>query len=378
MFFISGVVLSFFLAALLLLKRQKQFSDWILFCWLVFTGIHIGSYYMFTSGILYQFPGLLGIALPFPTLHGPFLYLYVDAVLKQRKGLSRRQWLHFLPVALDYALLFPYLLLPAAEKISVYQQAGKGYEYFVYTNNVLISLSGIIYSLVTLYRLYQSYSGPVALLRSTRLWLISLAAFIVGIWTVVLLNFSDTYVFSMALLFVYYIGFAGISRAGVFSAPLPAMAAVAPAITVETDTTRVMSDPVSDTIAPKYAKSGLQEEAVDALHQSLVQLMQVEQPFKNADLTLADLAKTLNTHPNYLSQVINDKEGMNFNEYLNQKRLFTFQELALDPQKRQYTLLALAYESGFNSKSAFNRYFKKATGTSPSAWLMEKSGDSER
>lgn len=374
MLFISGIGLSFFLAALLLVKRQKQFADWILFCWLVFTGIHIGSYYLFASGILYQFPGLLGIALPFPTLHGPFLFLYVDAVLKQRKGLSRWQWLHFLPVALDYALLFPYLLLPAAEKITVYQQAGKGYEYFVYTNNVLISLSGILYSLVTLYRLYQSYSGPVVLNRTTRIWLMSLAAFIVGIWTVVLLNFNDAYVFYLALIFVYYIGFAGISRAGVFSAPLPIVASAAPASRAayaDGPTPEFLSE---DPATPKYAKSGLQEEAADVLHQSLVQLMQAEQPFKNADLTLADLAKTLNTHPNYLSQVINDKEGMNFNEYLNHKRLLTFQELALDPQKQQFTLLALAYESGFNSKSAFNRYFKKATGTSPSGWLSEKNG----
>lgn len=368
MIFVTGIGLAFFLAVLLLIKKQKEVADWILFCWLLFTGIHISAYYFLSTGILYQFPAMLGIGLPFPTLHGPFLFLYVNAVIHEQKGFARKNTWHFVPTLLDYALLVPFLLLPTEKKIEVFQQGGKGYEYFVWTNNILISASGIFYSLVTLYQLYQSYSKPMSLTRNTRIWLVSLAAFIVGIWMVVLLNFNDEYIFTGALVFVYYIGFAGISRAGVFATPLPAVSGQSGPTPV------AMQDPISEALGPKYAKSGLQDGTADELHQALVAIMQEKQPYRNAELTLADLAKALDTHPNYLSQVINEKEGMNFYEYINQSRLKAFQQLAMDPAKQQYTLLALAYESGFNSKSSFNRYFKKATGTSPSSWLQEQNG----
>jgi AraC-like DNA-binding protein len=77
----------------------------------------------------------------------------------------------------------------------------------------------------------------------------------------------------------------------------------------------------------------------------------------------------LNTQPNYLSQVINEKEGKIFYDYINTIRIEEFKRLAVLPESRKYTLLALAEQCGFNSKSSFNRYFKKVTGQSPSEFM---------
>ena len=93
--------------------------------------------------------------------------------------------------------------------------------------------------------------------------------------------------------------------------------------------------------------------------------------FKDPELNLGQLAGNLNVHSNVLSQVINSFENKSFYDYINGLRIEEFKTLVADPVNRQYTLLSLAYECGFNSKTAFNRNFKKVTALSPSEYLSQ-------
>jgi AraC-like DNA-binding protein len=61
--------------------------------------------------------------------------------------------------------------------------------------------------------------------------------------------------------------------------------------------------------------------------------------------------------------------GVNFNEFINQYRLKHFKSIALKPEFKHITILGLAYDSGFNSKSVFNTFFKKSEGVTPSKWV---------
>jgi AraC-like DNA-binding protein len=67
--------------------------------------------------------------------------------------------------------------------------------------------------------------------------------------------------------------------------------------------------------------------------------------------------------------VINTRLNKNFYDYINAQRVEAFIRLVAEPQYRRYTLLALAFQCGFNSKSSFNRNFKKVMGDSPSEYL---------
>jgi len=77
----------------------------------------------------------------------------------------------------------------------------------------------------------------------------------------------------------------------------------------------------------------------------------------------------VNISSNKLSWLLNERIGQNFNEYINSLRLENFKENALNPANSHFNILGLAYESGFNSKSVFNVFFKKTEGMTPKAWL---------
>jgi YesN/AraC family two-component response regulator len=97
--------------------------------------------------------------------------------------------------------------------------------------------------------------------------------------------------------------------------------------------------------------------------------MASERPFRESELMLADLAVKLNTLPNHLSQLINEREGKSFYDYINTLRIEEFIRLASVPDSRRYSLMGLAQECGFSSKSSFIRYCRKVTGKSPSEFL---------
>jgi len=104
---------------------------------------------------------------------------------------------------------------------------------------------------------------------------------------------------------------------------------------------------------------------------SLTAMMEKNAAYLDNSITLRSTAEMLNLSPNKLSFIINEFIGKNFNDYINGYRLKAFQEKAIGPQNRHLTLLGLAYESGFTSKSVFNDFFKKKTGLTPKAWLKK-------
>ena len=380
MFYTVGIIISFFLCLLLLGKKHKTAADYLLSFWLCWIGVHLGFYYLALSEKIYEFPFLLGLSIPMPLGHPPLLFLYTAALC--RGQLPRYWWGHFVPVVASYLYLIPFLLLPAEQKIWVFQNKGAGYEGFMLLMNLAINVSGVAYTIFS-YRLLQKHRRIISDLFSNEekinlRWLQNLIYGLAGIWIAVLVG-NDAVVFGAAVVFVLFIGYFGIRQVGIFTNQ--------PALQIaqsnydqpaggQTDLTPIpyfseKTDP--DTPPPtdkkKYEKSGLTAGAAEALHRRLQDLMHTEQLFKESELLLTDLAERLDTHPNYLSQIINEKEGKNFYDYVNSMRIEAFLKMAADPKSSHFTLLALALECGFNSKSAFNRCFKKVTGQSPSEFL---------
>lgn len=100
-------------------------------------------------------------------------------------------------------------------------------------------------------------------------------------------------------------------------------------------------------------------------------LMTNEKYYKNPELSVFDLAKELNTHPKKISQTINQEFAMNFNDYVNQYRIKAVIDLLHAGAHEKQTLLAIAFDCGFNSKSTFNRVFKYQTSYTPAAFCQK-------
>ena len=120
-------------------------------------------------------------------------------------------------------------------------------------------------------------------------------------------------------------------------------------------------------IAPPKALMSVTE--IDMVLEIFGKGMKEEKWFQNPSLSLRELAENVNISSNKLSWLLNERIGQNFNEYINSLRLENFKENVLNPANSHLTLLGLAYESGFNSKSVFNAFFKKIEGMTPKAWL---------
>jgi AraC-like DNA-binding protein len=118
--------------------------------------------------------------------------------------------------------------------------------------------------------------------------------------------------------------------------------------------------------SPKYEKSRLDDSIAESYANELKQLMEAKKPYKDPDLTLPELAKKLNLSTNILSQVINGYCCQNFYNFVNIYRAEEVIGMMKDPLCENRSILDLAYDAGFKSKTTFNTIFKKHTGLTPS------------
>lgn len=386
MFYLIGIIISFFLTLLLAGKRNKSEADHILALWLLFTGFHLTMFYLFISGNYHQFPYLLGTELPLPLIHGPFLYLYVVALTEQRPK-WRVALLHFLPVLLAYLIMIPFLCLPVERKIWVYDHEGRGYELIKTALFIALIASGICYVWLSLKRLNThkknieqqfSYTDKINLN-----WLRYLIYGTSTIWLVIISGLPDEVIYAAVVLYVVFIGYFGIRQVGVFTyqqvamdepgggEPTGPLSEHGRIFEGKEDENPELQDPEPGVSKTKYWKSGLTDDVARKIHEDLNALMETQKLFKDPELSLLGLSRRLDVHPNNLSQVINSIEKMNFYDYINARRIDEFKRIIHLPENQKFTLLSLAYECGFNSKTTFNRNFKKITGFAPSEYLKQ-------
>ena len=324
---------------------------------------HIFLFYISYIEDVYQWPHLLGIITTLPLLQSVFLYYYVSSVTNQ---FPKKNWvamLHLIPAISGNIYLIPFYMLSAQEKITVFESNGKGHEAFLIVGLILIYISGIIYVIwsgILLSKHKKNIRNQFSDIEEIELkWLQFLTYGIGAIWCIVIFTNNDLYIFSGVSVFVILIGFFGVQQRAIFTSRLIHL--IKPSIEK-----KIMSNADKK---KKYSTSGLTETVGEDLYKNLIQLITVEAYYKKPNLSLNNLASELNIHPNYLSQIINDKEGKNFYNFVNAFRVEEFKRIAVLPENKRFTLLSLAYDCGFNSKSSFNRYFKKHTCQTPSEYF---------
>jgi AraC-like DNA-binding protein len=116
----------------------------------------------------------------------------------------------------------------------------------------------------------------------------------------------------------------------------------------------------------KYSASTLESWKSQHYLQKLLSLMEKEKPYRDPEITVEKLSNMLDISEKHLSQILNERLQLNFNNFVNKYRVEEAQKKILDPKEKDFVILKIAYDVGFNSKSAFNAAFKKFTQMSPS------------
>jgi AraC-like DNA-binding protein len=360
---------AFFFTALLLQKKPRALHDNILVLWLIYLGLFIGVYAFYSHELFTHFRLLSVSLISLLMLHGPFLYIYVLSLVNGRTSLSSADFLHLIP----YLLFNSYVLVASfspelSEKLNLeLVSPGQGTPVLFSLFLILTALSGTIYFVLT-FRLFRNFDRNISNNFSNAEvvdlhWIRRLAIAFGVVWTLLItitvihhvLNmftaaFCTDGLFLALSFFVILIGWFGLRQKAIFS---PA---------------NIVIDRTSGEEQPKYSGSRLSAADAKSYTDRISAYMSSAKPYLQPELSLPQLASDLDIPVHYLSQVINEQLGQNFHDFINRYRVDTFRERLSAGDSENFTLLGIAFECGFNSKSAFNRVFRQFTGMTPSQY----------
>lgn len=303
---------------------------------------------------------------PFGAIQGAPFLLYIAAMSKKDFRLQLWHWLLFVPFLMVTIWLVPFYGLPSEEKRHIlelsYQALPNDWKY-IFAFSGLMNFGYLLASYVLVLRhervIQQVYSSP---LGKTLLWTrhflyAGSATFLVCIlMSFYDINWADSFSNLCFVTIIYVFGYRAMRQPDVFGDlkqdAIPENAAIS------------LVHPLA-----RYEKSGLSEEKAQKLLQKLETLMEEEKIFLNPTLNLQQLSMHLEIPPHQLSQLLNQYRGESFSDFINSYRVAYFKKAVTDPANAHLSLLGIAFESGFNSKAAFNDVFKKKTGLTPSDFV---------
>lgn len=288
---------------------------------------------------------------------GPTIYLFVQSTLSEKR-FSKQDLFHYIPgVFYSLVITFYYILAPK-EAVNERIESGELFRVIriLVGTGLTVNISYFLLSVLKYQELKKSLQDEVSYILNInfiRNFLIAIGGCLLMWLVVYLISFGKNYqleiqsrefiwlAIALLVLFIAYYQM------------------VAPAVfRFETVT------PVT-----KYAQSKFSHADLDQLKLELEKIMVEKKPYLNSKLLKSELAEMMSINAPELSRLLNERIGMSFFEYVNYHRIHEFIRLAKSPLIEEKTLLGLAQEAGFQSKSTFNKSFKKIMGCPPSAYL---------
>jgi len=384
--FLIGLVEALFLAILIFSKKNKTVPDFVLAVWMLFIGLHLLFYYFHHTKLNLQYPHLLGIDAFFPMLQGVFLFVYVSVLMDEKGKLSTSKLIHIIPfLILTIYGVFDFYLLGADAKLEYYhliEESPPIVYSIAFVLNVIVGPLYVIWSLFLIKKHRNNIANKFSYTEQINLnWLKYVIVSMGLIWVIVIIttiisdilvifpvDLSSDIIYISVAIAVFLIGFFGFRQQSIYTNVSIESARSAIGQHAENEKNRPAKIKVESFIsqAERYGKSGLKDPDSEIFIKKLLQFMDKEKPFLNNKLSLKMLAESLDLSTNHLSQIINEKLDRNFYDFINEYRITEVKRYLSDPKYGHYTLLAIAYDCGFNSKSSFNSLFKQNTGLTPS------------
>ncbi len=350
--------------ALLTIPRGNRMANRVLALLLILFAASITLHTLAHTRNLFEFPHLIKTAAPLPFLFGTLFYFYVKTLTRREFSFDKKSLWHFLPPVLCATSLIPFYLQSAEDKIQ-----------HLLGDFVRPCTSGAVISWLTLIHLLIYIAASANLLRThadkikesfsslekiNLNWLRNLLVVYALDWSALLLwqiysreIAAANYIWLLASLAICAIGYMGLRQPEIFSGTEEAMAA-------------------QEATRKKYEKSTLNPAKAEAYLQKLLHFMADKKPYRNSDLSLHGLARTLSISPHHLSQIINERLRQNFFEFVNSHRVEEAKKMLRDAALANINIAQIGFDAGFSSVSAFNTAFKKYTGMTPSQFRRER------
>jgi len=272
---------------------------------------------------------------------GPFLLFYISYIIDKNRKISLVSLLHFAPAL--FIILFSGLHFP---------------EILISTLSVFKILHVLVYSIVAIIRVkkietkmqqvYSSFSrGNLRWIKWLVLWFLATFVYLALIGTIILITngklssfFSEDLTILIITIWILSFWYRGFRQPELLNL-------------IENDE------------STKYSHSRLNDQKKRNHFDKMNDYLNRSQIFLDPDLTIKDLSEDLEIPLMELSQVINEIGQVGFFDYINRLRVEEFIKKMKNDEDEKVTFLALAFDCGFNSKSAFYSAFKKVTKMSP-------------
>ena len=340
-----GIIQSILFSLLLVQKKQKQFSDWLLLLWFIIFAIHLLLIVLIQNN-----PSQIVIVLAktFGLLHGPFLLLYCQTVFNET--LSVKSLWH----------LFPFALLTISA-------------FFVNTSN-MNSWEILLLILKTISLV--SYPIFVSLWLKKKLDLIKLSRadnFIVdSYWlknlVIVLLIYASIGILHVLLNVVFNIQFSILLDIIFFVVMITIIGFYGLKFKIVYNSDVLIAN---ESITPQYKHSPLKKVETSILKKQIDDFFSETEDYLDPNFSLTQLSNKLSIPKHHLSEIINLEMGTTFYDIVNAKRIQYAMRRINIKSDSNITLEALGYESGYNSKSSFFHHFKKYSGKTPRQYKLE-------
>jgi len=350
-FCLLGVAQAILLAAVLLTrKRGNRSANRSLAAIAVAISITVGATILSYAHYFQVYPHLSRISHPFDFLGAPLLFLYVKA-LTSKTRLGWKALLHFVPAVLAVLYLVPFYMQTAEYKRSTlpttdwyYARSG------IVITQFLIYLVLIVIMLARYSRKVKPQSSPYE--KAVRFQIRCLVVSFFALWIVGISRYG------VDLLYPAYM------RETALIVPLGATVIVYILAYLALKNSEVLDEKPSP--EKKYERSSLTPEQSARYLKRLKHAMEQEKLYTDGNLTLQKLSAKLSIPVQHLSQVVNEQLNQNILDFINMHRVEEVQRRLVDSDLKHLSILAIAEDVGFNSKSSFNAVFKKHTNVTPS------------
>jgi len=364
---LGGAAFTLLMSMYLIFYPHNLFANRILGV-LVFTwAFTLVGFVLGTKAFFIKYPHFYGVSSIFAFLFFPLMYLYIKSYLYKDARHVYKGLIHYLP-AVAYIIAFsPYFLKSTAEKSAMWEH---GFPQWIYTIqnifDILIILQGVFYSVLSLRLLHHfQYFRKSKLSKDQFLSLQWLRFFVMANISLWIIAASGAFIMIMGFKLpfdpfkIYYLGLTILTIVlSVFTIMRPQLFAV------EQDVVRYLSSKqdVSVNVPDK------DQDKKD--YEFLLTYFKENKPYLKNDLKMKDLVEHTGLSNKRISDILSSQFEKSFFDLVNEYRSEEAIRLIKEGFHKIHTLPHLAEEAGFNSKTTFNRIFKKHTGQTPSEYIQ--------